>query len=102
MLGLLCLGLCTCVSAEKRCSQGEESLDLVPTSAVTLDGFSLQRSSTTGRYQTDGGVDFDVNVNSMAAVDPLGGQCLRTAGTVLLTVSDPFTGITSTLTVAAP
>ncbi len=42
-----------------------------------------------GRYEADGGINFDVT-----AVDP-GGACTTLAGTVTLTVIDPFSGETA-------
>lgn len=85
------------------CLQGTERLGLTPTGAVTWDGLSLQRSTTTGRYVTDAGQDFDVNnTNVLEAIDPQGTACTRTARALTLTVTDPFTGATSTVQAALP
>ena len=101
---LCAVALCGCLIAEKRavCFQGDEQLALTPTDAVTWDGFSLQRSTTTGTFQSDAGVEFDVNVSALAAVDPLDEACVNVARAVTLTVSDPFTGVTSTITATQP
>lgn len=101
LLGLL---LCGCLSAEKRaaCITGDERLGLTPTGAVTADGFILTRSTTTGLFQTDAGVEFDVVLSAVSAVDPQGPACLNNASTVALTVTDPFTGVTATVDAVAP
>lgn len=85
-----------------RCDQGNEGLGLTPTGAVTLDGLSLQRSTVTGRYQADGGIDFDVNAGQLVAVEPPASVCLNTASTITLTVSNPFNGATSAIGLVSP
>ena len=81
---------------------GPEQLGLIPTGAATWDGLSLQRSSTTGRFQTDAGIEFDVNVSAVAAVGVLSSECVSSASVVSVTVTDPFTGVTATLGATAP
>ena len=68
---------------------------------VTYDGDLLRRSATNGRYQTDGGQDFDVNTSLVDAIDPQT-SCLNTATSVTLTVVDPFTGVESSVQLEAP
>ena len=77
-------------------------MGLTPTGAVTLDGLSLQRSTVTGRYQADGGIDFDVNASQLVAVEPPSAVCLNTATTITLTVSNPFNGATSSIGLVSP
>jgi hypothetical protein len=64
----------------------------MPSGVVTSDGSPLQRSTTNGRYQTDAGQDFDVNASSVEAVDPQTG-CINTTSEVVLSVTNPFTGV---------
>ena len=104
VLPLVLLGLCGCASAEKRapCFTGNEQVALIPSGAATWDGLSLQRSSTTGRFQTDAGLEFDVNASAVAAVDSMSSECIGVASAVTLTVTDPFTGATATLGATRP
>ena len=103
-LFLALLVLCGCASAEKRapCFAGNEQLGLIPSGAATWDGLSLQRSSTTGLFQTDAGIEFDVNVSAVAAVDSMGSECIGVASAVTLTVTDPFTGVTASIGATRP
>ena len=91
-------------SSAKPCpgdSPHNERLGLIPNGLVTYDGDLLRRSATNGRYQTDGGRDFDVNTSVVDAIDPQT-SCLNTATSVTLTVVDPFTGVESSVQLKAP
>ena len=107
MLALATLSFVAVGARESRavaapCFAGAQRIGLTPTGAVTLDGLSLQRSTTTGRYQTDGGLDFDVNATELDAVEPPGAACVSSATTLTLRVNNPFTGATSTLSAVTP
>lgn len=90
------------VAAPSQCFQDAERLGLTPTGAVTLDGFILQRSTTDGRFHTDGGLDFDVSTSEVLAVELIAEACTAAASTVTLTVTDPFTGVRSVVGAVAP
>ena len=89
-------------AARRACLIGEETFGLTPTGVVTLDGLILRRSTATGRFQTDGGLDFDVNTATLQAVDPVNTSCTNAAATVTLTVTDPFTGLSLPIGAVAP
>lgn len=96
VLGLVTIGLVLLRSSESEavralCLSGDERLALSPTGAVTVDGFSVQRSSTSGRYEIDGGLSFDVNAGQFSAITAPG-TCGDPASEVTLKLSDPFTG----------
>ena len=89
-------------AAKARCPEEvHDAFDLSPTGAVTVDGFVVQRSSN-GRYQTDAGFDFDVNLGSVVAVDPMNSECNNVVKTVTLKVVNPFTGVTAVVEAVAP
>ena len=102
LVALLALTSCSSSAKLRSCLDGQEMLGLAPTGAVTLDGFSLQRSTSSGRFQTDAGLDFDVTVGEVAAIDAQSEECVVAAGTVTLTVRDPFSGVTTTIAATSP
>ncbi len=84
------------------CNQGNEQLGLTPTGVVTVDGFSVRRSTVDGRFHADGGIDFDVTTADVIAVEPPFAVCLNSASAVTLTVTDPFTRVRSIVGAVAP
>jgi len=85
------------------CDEGLERFVLTPTNVVTVDGFALQRSATTGLFEPDGGRAFDVNASDLMAVDDLTlTTCKNDAKSLTLSVVDPFTGQATTMSVVTP
>lgn len=100
-VGLILFGASTS-GALRVCLSGEERIGLTPSGAVTFDGLILQRSTATGRYQTDAGLEFDVNGTELVAIDPLAAACTNNATTLRITVKDPFTGFSGVVEAVTP
>ena len=68
-----------------------ELLQLLPGLAL-VDGISLARSHTTGRYATDAGLEFDMErATVLAELTGAMPGCDQPSGLVRLDVIDPFT-----------
>jgi hypothetical protein len=92
VIGLVLLRPGESAAVRAPCFTGDERLALSPSGVVAVDGFIVQRSSATGRYQADGGLEFDVNAGVLSAVTAQG-TCGMTSPTVSLKLSDPFSGV---------
>jgi hypothetical protein len=97
ILGIVLVGVALLRSTESAavrapCFTGDERLLLTPSGAVTVDGFIAQRSSTTGHYQADGGIDFEIDGGSVSAV-LVAGTCGQPAPKIRLSLIDPFSGV---------
>jgi hypothetical protein len=94
VFGIVAIGVVLLRSTEseavrKPCFNADEIIVLTPSGVVTVDGFIPQRSSTTGHYQADGGIDFEVDGGSVGAVE---GACGQAASKIRLRLIDPFSG----------
>ena len=84
------------------CFPHEESFGLQPT-AVTFNGQPVSRSSTTGRYVTDAGLEFDHELAQATAFrDPAGTACPQQAQQVTVELIEPFSGQRMTLQLVSP
>lgn len=95
---LVLVALMTGCTSGKPCpgdSPHNELLGLSPRDPVTFDGVPLQRSAN-GRYQTDAGHDFDVELVTVEAVDPRT-SCFNSAELVTVSLRNPFTGVATTV-----
>lgn len=94
LLGILAAPPPARAAPPRRCpvTTGEQ-LELFPSSAFA-GGIELERSASTGRYVTDAGLEFDVELATLHA-DVTGSMpgCEQPSGLVGLDVIDPFTNL---------